>query len=61
MKRIHEVDAKQQIVIMIQFEKNVGLFYTPSDHTDAAKNAYNSTVPNDLMQYLTAHKGKLQP
>jgi len=61
MKHIREVDAKQQTVIMAQIENEVGLFYTARDHIDAAKKAYNSTVPNDLMQYLTAHKGKLQP
>jgi hypothetical protein len=61
MNHIREVDAKQQTVIMAQIENEVGLFYTARDHTDAANKAYNSTVPNDLMQYLTAHKGKLQP
>src|SRR4030095_16347718 len=61
MKHIREVDAKQQTVIMAQIENEVGLFYTARDHTDAANKAYNSTVPNDLMKYLTAHKGKLQP
>lgn len=61
MKHIGQVDAKQQTVIMAQIENEVGLFYTPRDHIDAAKKAYNSTVPTDLMQYLTAYKGKLQP
>ena len=61
MKHIREVDGKQQTVIMAQIENEVGLFYTPRDHTDAANKAYNGKVPNDLMQYLTAHKGALQP
>lgn len=61
MKHIREVDAKQQTVIMAQIENEVGLFYTARDHTGAANKTYNSTVPNDLMEYLTAHKGKLQP
>ena len=61
MKHIREVDGKQQTVIMVQIENEVGLFYTARDHTEAANKAYNSPVPDDLMQYLTAHKGKLQP
>jgi hypothetical protein len=61
MKHIGEVDEKHQTVIMAQIENEVGLFTTPRDHIEAANKAYNSTVPNDLMLYLTAHKGKLQP
>ncbi|MBA4054941.1 MAG: mannonate dehydratase [Marivirga sp.] len=61
MKHIRDVDANQQTVIMAQIENEVGLFYTARDHTDAANKAYHSKVSNDLMQYLTAHKGKLQP
>lgn len=61
MKHIRDVDAKQQTVIMAQIENEVGLFYTPRDYIKTANKAYNSMVPNDLMQYMTAHKGKLQP
>jgi beta-galactosidase GanA len=61
MKHIHDVDAKQQTVIMAQIENEVGLFYTPRDYIAAANKAFNSAVPNDLMQYLINHKGKLQP
>jgi beta-galactosidase GanA len=61
MKHIHEVDAKQQTVIMAQIENEVGLFYTSRDHIEAANKAFNSPIPNELMQYLTNHKGELQP
>jgi Domain of unknown function (DUF5597)/Glycosyl hydrolases family 35 len=61
MKHIGQVDAKQQTVIMAQIENEVGLFTTPRDYIEAANKVYIGTVPNDMMQYLTAHKGKLQP
>ena len=61
MKHIHEVDAKQQTVIMAQIENEVGLFYTSRDHMAAPDKAFHSAIPNELMQYLTTHKGELQP
>ena len=61
MKHIHDVDAKKQTVIMAQIENEVGLFYSPRDYTAAADKSFNSAVPAELMQYLTNHKGKLQP
>jgi beta-galactosidase GanA len=61
MKHLQDVDAKQQTVIMVQVENEVGLFSTPRDYNQAANEAYNKSVPNDLMQYLVSHKGKLQP
>jgi hypothetical protein len=61
MKHVRDMDAKQQTVIMAQIENEVGLFTTPRDYSEAANKAYNSAVPDDLMQYLVAHKGNLQP
>ena len=61
MEHIRQVDERYQTVIMAQVENEVGLFYEPRDYSEAAINAYNKGVPNDLIQYLTANKGKLQP
>ncbi|MBS1577886.1 MAG: DUF5597 domain-containing protein [Bacteroidetes bacterium] len=61
MKHVHDIDGKQQTVIMAQIENEVGLFYTPRDYIEAANKAYNNSVPNDLMEYIISHKGKLQP
>jgi hypothetical protein len=61
MKHIRDVDAKQETVIMAQIENEVGLFTTPRDYSETANKAYNSSVPDDLMQYLVSHKGNLQP
>ena len=61
MKHIREVDEKDQTVILVQVENEVGLFNSPRDFSPVANKAYSEGVPPDLMRYLTANKGKLQP
>jgi len=61
MQHIRQVDEKYQTVIMTQVENEVGLFYDPRDYSEEAVKAYEQGVPADLMQYLVANKGKLQP
>jgi len=69
MRHIKEVDAKQQTVVMIQVENEMGLLdntgKTPGnarrDFSAAANTAYNSQVPIELMNYLIAHKENLFP
>ena len=61
MQHIRQVDEKNQTVIMAQIENEAGLFYDPRDYSEEAVRAYQQGVPADLMQYLAATKGKLQP
>ena len=61
MQHIRQVDEKYQTVIMAQVENEVGLFNNPRDYSPEASKAYNEGVPADLMRYLTANKGNLQP
>ncbi len=61
MQHIRQVDENYQTVIMAQIENESGLFYDPRDYSEAAVKAYNQGVPADLIRYLTANKGKLQP
>lgn len=61
MQHIRQVDEKYQTVITAQIENEVGLFYEPRDYSEEAAKAYEQGVPADLMQYLVANKGKLQP
>jgi beta-galactosidase GanA len=61
MKHIRQVDEKDQTVIIVQVENEVGLFNSPRDYREEATKAYNEGVPPDLIRYLTANKGKLQP
>jgi hypothetical protein len=61
MKHIRQVDEKHQTVILVQVENEVGLFNSPRDYSPQANKTYDEGVPADLMRYLTANKGKLQP
>lgn len=57
MKHIRAFDEKEQTVIMVQIENEVGLFYTPRDYV--GDKLYKSQVPANLISYLK--KNKLQP
>lgn len=69
MKHIREVDEKDQTVVMIQVQNEVGVLdnlgKTPGnarrDFSDAANKAYNAEVPKELMDYLLRHKEGLFP
>jgi hypothetical protein len=61
MQHIRVIDEKYQTVITAQIENEVGLFYEPRDYCEEAVKAYEQGVPADLMNYLVANKGKLQP
>ena len=61
MKHIRQLDGKDQTVIIVQVENEVGLFNNPRDYSEEATRAYNEGVPADVMRYLEANKGKLQP
>lgn len=61
MKHIREIDAKEQTVIMIQMQNEVGLHgYTRDYHPDAVK-AFEGQVPSALTKYLSANYDKLIP
>ena len=69
MRHIKEVDGKQQTVVMVQVENEVGVLdhmgKTPGnarrDFCPAADAAYSGHVPKTLMDYLAEHKSSLFP
>lgn len=61
MKHVKEIDSAQQTVIMIQMENEVGLHGYSRDYCPAANEAFNSAVPQALIDYLVAHKDSLLP
>ena len=69
MRHIRDVDSVNQTVIMVQVENEIGLLdhmgETPGnarrDFSDPANEAYSSQVPEELINYLIAHKEKLFP
>jgi hypothetical protein len=69
MKHIKDVDSKEQTVVMMQVENEIGVLdnlgSTPGnarrDFCDAANEAYNSNVPQKLINYLVQQKENLFP
>jgi beta-galactosidase GanA len=69
MKHIKEVDSKEQTVVMMQVENEVGIMdnlgKTPGnarrDFSNVANEAYNSEVPKELISYLEKNKENLHP
>ncbi|MBQ7072267.1 MAG: DUF5597 domain-containing protein [Bacteroidales bacterium] len=60
MQHIKEIDP-DYTVIMMQVENEMGILGSVRDFSPAAQKAWEGQVPDDLMQYLSAHKGKLFP
>jgi beta-galactosidase GanA len=69
MRHIKAVDEKEQTVLMMQVENEMGVLdhlgETPGnarrDFCEPANAAYGDQVPDELMAYLAAHKNNLFP
>jgi beta-galactosidase GanA len=59
MRWTKEFDAKQQTVIMVQVENEIGMIPEARDHSAEAETAYHSAVPKDLMSKVV--QGELGP
>jgi beta-galactosidase GanA len=54
-----EYDAKEQTVIMVQVENEIGMIPEARDHSEASESAYKSDVPSALLSL--AVRGELGP
>jgi hypothetical protein len=61
LKHLKEVDSRDHTVLAIQVENEVGVLGAARDHSDAANKAFASPVPQELTQYLKAHRDTLDP
>ncbi len=61
MRHLKEQDARQQTVVMVQIENEVGLHGHPRDYCPLAEEAFHQPVPKALTDYLTAHRDSLLP
>jgi beta-galactosidase GanA len=61
MKHIREKDQKEQTVIMIQVENEIGMLPSARDYHPEATKAYNREVPAQLLRYLQENKNHLAP
>ncbi|MFD1602106.1 DUF5597 domain-containing protein [Flavobacterium artemisiae] len=61
MAHIKDFDQKEQTVIMIQVENEIGMLPTARDYHSLANEAFQKPVPNELIKYLEKNKEKLVP
>jgi len=59
MKHIREIDSKDQTVIGMQVENEIGTLRTKRDFSDIANKAFNGPVPTELMNYLEKNKSTI--
>ncbi|QLC65791.1 DUF5597 domain-containing protein [Flavobacterium sp. LPB0248] len=61
MAHVKDFDQKEQTVIMIQVENEIGMLPTARDYHPLANEAFKKEVPKELLQYLQKNKEKLVP
>jgi hypothetical protein len=61
MKHIKSMDEKEQTVIMIQVENEIGQLPDARDYSTLANKAFQADVPKELMGYLSKNKKNLLP
>lgn len=59
MRHLREVDEKQNTVIMVQVENEVGVLGDSRDRSAEVEKVFHSPVPNDLLEALSKHPEKL--
>jgi beta-galactosidase GanA len=61
MQHIKKVDSKQNTIIMIQVENEIGMLPDARSYDEAANAAFNQPVPRQLLNYLQTNKDNLVP
>lgn len=61
MKYIKKVDSKENTILMVQVENEVGILGSTRDFSETANKSFNGQVPKELMDYLEKNKSTLYP
>ncbi len=61
MQHLKAVDGKQNTVLMVQVENEIGMYPVPRGHSSAADEAFAQEVPDELISYLQEHRDALRP
>ena len=61
MKHIKEIDEKENTVIMIQPENEIGMLPSARDYCSLANEKFGENVPLELINFLTQNKNNLVP
>ena len=59
MKHIRQFDQKEQTVVLVQVENEIGMIPTARDYCKEADKAFNSPVPDEFINYLKRNKENL--
>ena len=59
MKYVRKIDEREQTVIMVQPENEIGMIIHARDYNARATELYHSEVPADLIKYLKANRETL--
>ncbi|MEN2787259.1 DUF5597 domain-containing protein [Sphingomonas qilianensis] len=58
---LRAIDERQNTVVMVQVENEIGMLPVARDHGPLAEAAFRQPVPVELISYLTAHRATLVP
>jgi len=61
MRHLKEFDARENTVIMVQVENEIGMIPDSRDRSAVADKLFGGQVPPDLMNYLAQNREKLIP
>jgi beta-galactosidase GanA len=61
MQHIKEVDSKQNTIITIQLENEIGMLPDARTYDEAANTSFNKQVPEQLLSYLKKNKDNFLP
>jgi hypothetical protein len=61
MAHVKDFDKKDQTVILIQVENEIGMLPTARDYHPLANEAFKKEVPTELLKYMQQNKGNLAP
>ena len=61
MEYLRDHDAREQTVIMVQVENEIGMIEVPRDFSADATRMYYSAVPKQLTDFLKKHQKSLHP
>jgi beta-galactosidase GanA len=61
MHHIREVDSREQTVVMMQVENEVGVLGDSRDRSDMANKAFGGPVPAEVFSYIRQHHESLIP
>ncbi len=59
MKHIRNIDEKQQTVVMVQVENEIGMIPDARDYCSSANKAFDAPVPKEFLNYLEKNKNNL--